>query len=67
MLRRILPLAGICLLLPAFAGAQSPPPPQDDMEPGWHFVRLGETLEALAARSSAPLSSGSASPSSTPT
>ena len=50
MLRRILPLAGICLLLPAFAGAQSPPPPQDDMEPGWHFVRLGETLEALAAR-----------------
>lgn len=46
-MRRFFPLAGICLLLsvPAHASAQ-----EEDLEPGWHIVRLGETLEALASR-----------------
>lgn len=44
MFRRFFPLAGICLLLSAPASAQ------EDLEPGWHIVRLGETLHALAAR-----------------
>lgn len=44
MPRRFFPLAGICLLLSAPVSAQ------EDMEPGWHIVRLGETLEALASR-----------------
>lgn len=48
MSRRLLPLAGICLLLCASHPAWAQP--QDDVEPGWHIVRLGETLEALAAR-----------------
>jgi len=46
MSRRLFPLAGICLLLCASHPAWA----QDDVEPGWHIVRLGETLEALAAR-----------------
>jgi hypothetical protein len=49
MLRRSVPLAGICLILSA-AGplrAQTSPSP-DNLEPGWHIVRPGDTLEALA-------------------
>jgi len=47
MSRRLFPLAGICLLFCVShpARAQS-----EDLEPGWHIVRLGETLEALATR-----------------
>ena len=48
MFRRLFPLAGICLLLCASHPAWAQP--QDDLEPGWHIVRLGETLHALAAR-----------------
>ncbi|MFL6293111.1 MAG: LysM peptidoglycan-binding domain-containing protein [Thermoanaerobaculia bacterium] len=48
MSRRLFPLAGICLLLCASHPAWAQP--QDDVQPGWHIVRLGETLEALAAR-----------------
>lgn len=48
MLRRFFPLAGICLLLCASHPAWAQP--QEDLEPGWHIVRLGETLQALAAR-----------------
>jgi hypothetical protein len=49
MLRRSLPLAGICVLLSAAGplGAQASP---DNLEPGWHIVRPGDTLEDLAAR-----------------
>lgn len=45
MFRRLFPLAGICCLLLC-----APASAQDDLEPGWHIVRLGETLHALAAR-----------------
>lgn len=42
---RFTPLAGICLLLATGPlVAQSP----DNLEPGWHIVRPGDTLEALA-------------------
>ncbi|HWM95254.1 MAG TPA: LysM peptidoglycan-binding domain-containing protein [Thermoanaerobaculia bacterium] len=48
MFRRFLPLAGICLLL-AFSPVHAQEA-QEDLEPGWHIVRLGETLEGLAVR-----------------
>jgi hypothetical protein len=48
MSRRLFPLAGICLLLCSSHPAWGQPP--EDLEPGWHIVRLGETLHALAAR-----------------
>jgi hypothetical protein len=49
MLRRCLPLAGICVVLYATGPlrAQTSPSP-DSLEPGWHIVRPGDTLEALA-------------------
>lgn len=46
MSRRFFPLAGLCLILAAGPlGAQVSP---DNLEPGWHIVRPGDTLEALA-------------------
>src|SRR6185503_2550318 len=51
--RRIVPLAGIWLLLSSFGSARAqsvPTPPSASLEPGWHIVRPGDTLEALAAR-----------------
>lgn len=49
MRRRFLPLAGICVILAAGAAgplaAQGSP---DNLEPAWHIVRPGDTLEALA-------------------
>lgn len=49
MLRRSVPLAGICLILSAAGplGAQTSPSPAN-LEQGWHIVRPGDTLEALA-------------------
>jgi hypothetical protein len=50
MVRRLLPLAGICVVLYAAAGpltAQTSSSP-DSLEAGWHIVRPGDTLEALA-------------------
>jgi LysM repeat protein len=51
MLRRFLPLAGLCLILSAAGplGAQTPPAPEN-LESGWHIVRPGDTLEDLASR-----------------
>ena len=46
MLRRFYSFAGVCLLLSVAAPASA----QEDLEPGWHIVRLGETLESLAKR-----------------
>lgn len=46
---RFLPLAGICLILaPGAAGPVAAQAPPDNLEPGWHIVRPGDTLEALA-------------------
>jgi hypothetical protein len=53
MCRRIVPLAGVWLLLSSFGSARAqsvPTPPSANLEPGWHIVRPGDTLEALAAR-----------------
>ena len=44
MRRRFLPLAGICVILAGPLGAQT----SENLEPGWHIVRPGDTLEALA-------------------
>ncbi|MES1241332.1 MAG: LysM peptidoglycan-binding domain-containing protein [Acidobacteriota bacterium] len=49
MVRRLVPLAGFCMILYAAVplAAQASP---DNLESGWHIVRPGDTLEALADR-----------------